>query len=145
MKSIWSGTLSFGLVHLPVNLYSATTQKKLHFNYLRKKDLCPIKYVKVCKFTGEEVPYGDIVRGYQYQKGDYVVLEDKDFQQASVEKTETIEIVEFVKAGEIDEIYLEKPYYLEPQKQAQKAYVLLRDALKKSRKVGVARFMLRPS
>jgi DNA end-binding protein Ku len=143
MKSIWSGTLSFGLVHLPVNLYSATVQKKLSFNYLRKKDLCPIKYVKVCKFTGEEVPYGDIVRGYQYQKGDYVVLQDEDFKRASVEKSETIEIIEFVQANEIDEIYLEKPYYLEPQKQAQKAYVLLRDALKKSKKVGVARFMLR--
>jgi DNA end-binding protein Ku len=143
MKSIWSGTLSFGLVHVPVNLYSASVERKLHFNYLRKKDLCPIKYVKVCKFTGEEVPYSDIVRGFEYQKGDYVVLQDEDLKQANVEKTETIEILEFVKANEIDEIYLEKPYYIEPQKQATKAYVILREALKKSKKVGVAKFVLR--
>src|SRR5690606_17832816 len=124
-------------------LYSASVERKLHFNYLRKKDLCPIKYVKVCKHTGEEVPYSDIVRGYEVQKGDYVVLEEEDLQQASLEKTETIEIVEFVDAHEVDEIYLEKPYYIEPQKQAVKAYVILREALKKSKKVGIAKFVLR--
>lgn len=143
MRHIWSGTISFGLIHIPVRLYNATKESRLNFKYLRKKDLCPIKYMRICRLTGEEVPFKEIVRGYEYQKGDYVVLQDEDFKKASVKKTQTIEILKFVNAAEIDQDYLEKPFYLEPTKEAQKAYVLLREALKKSNKVGIAKFVLK--
>jgi DNA end-binding protein Ku len=143
MRSIWSGAISFGLVLIPVKLYTAVQESGLDLDMLRKQDLCPIRYARVCRDTGEEVPFDDIVKGYQYRKGDYVVLEDEDFRRASVRKTQTIEIVEFVTVGEIDSKLLEKPYYLEPTKQARKAYALLREALKKTGKVAVGRFVLR--
>lgn len=143
MRPIWSGMISFGLINIPVKMYSASHEKKMEFNYLRRQDLCPIKYVKVCRNTGEEVPMGDVVRGYQYQKGDYVILQDEDFKRAGAKRTQTIEVVGFIDAKEIDPIYLEKPYYLEPVKEAQKAYVLLREALARSGKVGMAKFVLK--
>lgn len=143
MRSIWTGTISFGLIHIPVNLYSATAGRQLSFKYLRKGDLCPISYVKVCRNDGKEVKYDDIVKGYEYQKGDFVILEDEDFKKADAEKTQTIEISEFVDRAEIDEKYYDKPYYLEPGKGANKAYVLLREALRRSNKVGIAKFVLR--
>lgn len=132
---MWTGTISFGLIHIPIKLYSATKESRVEFDYLRRKDLCPIKYVRVCKNTGEEVPFEDIVRGYEYEKGEYIVLEDDDFKKASVEKTETVEIIEFIHMEEVDTVLIEKPYYLEPTKSATKAYVLLREAMKKSKKV----------
>lgn len=110
---------------------------------LRKQDLCPISYARVCRDTGEEVPYEEIVKGYEYRKGDYIVIEDEDFRRANVRKTQTIDIEEFVDEREIDTKFFEKPYYLEPTKQARKAYALLREALKKTGKVGVGRFVLR--
>lgn len=144
MRKMWTGTISFGLIHIPVNLYSAAASEgKLHFRYLRKEDLCPIQYLKVCRNTGEEVSQEEIVRGYEYQKGDYVILDDKDFQKAEKEKLKTIEIDEFVDEKEIENVFFEKPYFLEPTKEAKKAYSLLREALKKSGKVGIARFILR--
>lgn len=143
MRNIWAGTISFGLVHIPVKLYNATREKRIQFHYLRKADLCPIRYVKVCRRTGEEVPYNEVVRGYEYKKGDYVVLQDEDFKKASAKKTQTIEIVEFVDASEIDLKLFEKPYFLEPAKEAEKAYVLLREALKRSGKIGIGKFVLR--
>ncbi len=143
MRSIWEGSISFGLINIPVRLYNATREKGLSFNYLRKEDLCPIKYVKVCRTTGEEVPYEDIVRGYQYRKGDYVVLQDEDFAKANVKKTRSIEVFQFADTEQINPDLFEKPYYLEPTKEARKAYVLLREALKKSGKVGIAKFVLR--
>jgi DNA end-binding protein Ku len=143
MRSIWSGAVSFGLVLIPVKLYTAVQESSLDLDMLRKQDLCPIRYARVCRDSGEEVPYEDIVKGYQYRKGDYVVLEDEDFRRASVRKTQTIDIVEFVSEGEIDSKLLDKPYYLEPTKQARKAYALLREALKKTGKVAVGRFVLR--
>lgn len=143
MRSIWSGAVSFGLVLIPVKLYTAVQESAPDLDMLRKQDLCPIRYARVCRNTGEEVPYEDIVKGYQYRKGDYVVLEDEDFRRANVRKTQTIDIIEFVNEGEIDPKLLEKPYYLEPTKQAAKAYALLREALKKTAKVAVGRFVLR--
>lgn len=143
MKQMWTGTISFGLIHVPVKLYSATKESRLDLTYLRKKDLCPISYVRVCKETGEEVPFDDIVKGYEYEKGEFVVLDEEDFKKASVDKTETIDIVEFIKTEEVDTMLIEKPYYLEPTKSAQKVYALLREALKKTKKVGLARFVLR--
>ncbi|EKE27617.1 MAG: hypothetical protein ACD_3C00187G0002 [uncultured bacterium (gcode 4)] len=143
MRQIWTWTISFWLIHIPINLYNATQEERLSFDYLRKQDLCQIKYAKVCKDTWEEVPFSDIVKGYEYEKGDYVVLTDEDFIKASPEKTQTIEILEFIDDKQVNDMYLEKPYYLEPTKWAQKAYVLLREAMKKSKKVWLAKFVLK--
>jgi DNA end-binding protein Ku len=143
MRAIWSGALSFGLVNIPVKLYSATAGVGLDLTMLHKKDLSPIRYAKICRADGKEIPYEDIVKGYEYQKGDFVVLTEEDFKKANVEKTKAIEIESFAKESEIDPIYFEKPYYLEPEKGAEKAYALLRESLKKSKKIGIAKFVLR--
>ena len=110
---------------------------------LRKDDLCPIRYARICKSSGEEVPYSEIVKGYQYRKGDYVVLSNSDFKKASPKKTQTIEILEFTNQKEIDVKYFQKPYYLEPEKEASKVYMLLREALNKTQKVGVGKIVIR--
>lgn len=141
MRALWSGTLGFGLINIPIKLYSATQEHGINFDMLHKKDLSPIRFARICKSDGKEIPYKDIVKGYQYQKGDYVVLVEEDFKRANVKKTKSVEIIDFVDEKEIDPIYYEKPYYLEPGKGADKAYVLLREALKKSKKVGIARFV----
>lgn len=142
MRAIWTGTIGFGLVNIPVKLYSATQQSELDLDMLDKKDLSNIKFKRVNEKTGKEVPWGNIVRAFNY-KGKYVVLTDADFKKASPEKTRIIEIQEFVEESEVDSMYYETPYYLEPQKSGEKAYALLRDALKKAGKTGLARFVLR--
>jgi DNA end-binding protein Ku len=139
----WRGMISFGLVNVPVNLYTAVKPEIHEMNYLRKDDLCPISYKKVCRLTGEEVPFNDIVRGYEYRDGDYVVLKDEDFEKADVKKTSAIEVEVFVDEKEVDPKYIEKPYYLEPQKKADKAYALFREAMAASKKVGIGLFVLR--
>lgn len=143
MHSIWSGSLSFGLVNIPMKLYSATAGTQLDLDYLHKKDLAPIRYAKVCTLDGKEIAFEDVVKGYQYKKGDYIVLNDADFKKADLEKTESIDVFAFVNEAEVDSIYSEKPYYLEPDKGSGKAYVVLREALKKSKKVGLCQFVLR--
>jgi DNA end-binding protein Ku len=143
MRAIWTGAISFGLVNIPVRLYSAVGSNSLDFDMLSKKDLAPIRYSRVSSADGKEVAYKDIVKGYEIEKGNYVVLEKKDFESAAPERTRTIEIMDFVMEAEIDTIYFEKPYYIEPDKNAVKPYALLREALKQSKKVGVARFVLR--
>ena len=143
MKAIWSGSLSFGLVNIPVKLYSATAGTGIDLDMLDKKDLSPIRYARISRANGKEVPWEDIVKGYEYRKGDYVVLTDEDFKKASVAKTNAVEIESFVKESEIDPIYFEKPYFLEPEKGAEKAYALLRESLKRSKKIGLAKFVLR--
>lgn len=143
MRAIWSGSLSFGLVNIPVKLYSGSESNSLDLDMLRKSDLCPIKYLRVCKLDNKEVPYDEIVKGYEYTDGEYIVLTDKDFENASLETTHLIDILDFVDENEIDTRYFEKPYYLEPDKSGPKAYALLREALKKSGKVGVASYVLR--
>jgi DNA end-binding protein Ku len=143
MKSIWTGSLSFGLVNIPVNLYGASEERTLSFKLIDKHGNCPISYVRVCRSTHKEVPYADIVKGYEYQKGDYVVLDEADFKKASPKKTELIDIVQFSDEADIDPIYFEKPYYIEPERKAVKAYALLRDALRKTKKVAIAKFVLR--
>jgi DNA end-binding protein Ku len=143
MRSIWSGAISFGLINIPVKLYTAVRDTRPDFDLLHRRDLSPIRYARVCAAEGEEVPYEEIVKGYEFRKGDYVVLEDEDLQRANVRKTQTIDISDFVDAGEIDPKLFEKPYYLEPGKAARKAYALLREGLKKTKKVGLARFVLR--
>src|SRR5262245_61894814 len=102
MRPVWSGMISFGLVNIPVKLYVATSSRNLDFDLLRRDDLCEIRYARICRKTGEEVPYTDIVKGYKYEEGDYVVLEKEDFEKASVEQTQTIEVLEFIDQKEID-------------------------------------------
>lgn len=143
MRSIWTGAISFGLINIPVKLYTAVRDIRPDFDLLHKKDLSPIRYARVCKAEGEEVSFKDLVKGYQYQKGDYVILQDEDFVKANVRKTQTIDIHDFVDAGQIDPKYLEKPYYLEPTRESRKAYALLCEGLKKTGKAGVASFVLR--
>lgn len=143
MRSFWTGAISFGLIYIPVKLYNASETSELAFHLLRRRDKSRIKYVRVSADTGEEVAGEDIVKGYEFSKGEYVVLEEEDFKKANVKKTQTIEIVTFVDASRVDYKLYEKPYYLEPVKGAAKAYALLRDALARSGKVGVGRFVLR--
>ncbi|HSD63543.1 MAG TPA: Ku protein [Ignavibacteriaceae bacterium] len=143
MRAIWSGLISFGLVNIPVKLYSGSESHSLELDMLRKDDLCPVKYARVCRSDGKEIPYEDIVKGYEYQEGDYVVLEKEDFEKANIIKKNAIDIQSFVNETEVDSIFYEKPYYLEPDKGGDKPYALLREALKKSKKVGVANFVMR--
>jgi len=139
----WTGMISFGLVNVPVNLYVAVKPEIHAMNYLRKDDLCPISYKKVCRVTGEEVPFKDIVKGYEYREGDFVVLSDEDFGKADIKRTSTIDVEVFADEGEVDPKYIEKPYYLEPQKKGHKAYALLREAMARSKKVAIGVFVLR--
>jgi DNA end-binding protein Ku len=142
MRSLWTGAIGFGLVNIPVKLYSAIQQSDLDLDMLDKKDHSNIRFQRINEKTGKEVPYSNIVKAYNYE-GHYVVLDDEDFKKASPEKTKMIEIIEFVEESEVDSMLYETPYYLEPQKSGEKAYVLLRDALKKTGKTGLATFVLR--
>src|SRR6478609_9275150 len=144
MRSIWSGAISFGLVNIPIKLNSAVESSEgLDFDMLSKKDMGKIRYARIDSKTGKEVPWKDIVKGYQYAKGKYVVITDEDFKKASPEKSKTIDIVQFVKEEEIDPIFYEKPYYVVPDKKANKAYQLLVKALEETGTVGLAEFMMR--
>jgi DNA end-binding protein Ku len=143
MRAIWKGSISFGLVNIPIALYPATRKEELKFRMLRKKDLSPINYKRVAEKDGKEVPWDDIVKGYEYEKGKYVILKDEDFQRVDLEATQTVDIQDFVDVEEIDPMYFYKPYYLEPQKGGDKAYVLLRDALKAGNKVGIAKVVIK--
>lgn len=142
MKSIWKGAISFGLVNIPIKMYSATQSSSLDLDMLDSKDLANIKFKRVNANTGKEVPYENIVKGYMYED-EYVVLEPEDFETADAKKTHMIEIENFVKEEEIDSIYYETPYYLEPDKGGEKAYAIFRDALAESGKVGVGSFVMR--
>jgi DNA end-binding protein Ku len=142
MRAIWSGAIGFGLVNIPVKLYSAVQQSELDLDMLDKKDQANIKFKRVNANTGKEVAWENIVRGYKLNEH-YVILTPEDFEKASPEKTKLITIEEFVEESEIDSIYFETPYYLQPEKSGVKAYGLLRDALKKTGKVGLGSFVLR--
>ena len=144
MRSIWSGAISFGLVNIPVKLNSAVEANEgIDLDMLSKKDMAPIRYARIDTKTGKEVAWKDIVKGYQYAKGKYVVITDEDFKKASPEKSKTIDLVQFVKEEEIDPIFFDKPYYLIPDKGAHKSYHLLIKALEETETVGLAEFMLR--
>lgn len=142
MKAIWTGDIGFGLVSIPVKLYSASQRSELNLDMLDKKDKSHIKYKRVNEETGKEVEWNDIVKGYELD-GRYIILDDKDFERASPEKTKRIEIMEFVDVKEIDSIYFETPYYLEPAKNGAKPYALFREALAKTNKAGIGTFVLR--
>jgi DNA end-binding protein Ku len=142
-RAIWKGGISFGLVNIPIALYPATRREELKFRLLRKSDLSPVNYKRVAEKDGKEVPWDQIVKGYEYEKGKYVILQDEDFQRVDLEATQTVDIQDFVEQEEIDPIFFYKPYYLEPQKGGDKAYALLRDALKDSGKVGIAKVVIK--
>lgn len=142
-RAIWKGSISFGLVNIPIALYPATRREELKFRLLRKTDLSPVNYKRVAEKDGKEVPWDQIVKGYEYEKGKYVVLKDEDFQRVDLEATQTVDIKDFVDQDEIDPMFFYKPYYLEPQKGGDKAYALLRDALKDTNKVGVAKVVIK--
>ncbi len=142
MRSIWTGTIGFGLVSIPVKLYSATEESELDLDMLDARDHERIRFVRVNEATGKEVPWERIVRGYNMD-GRYVVLEDKDLKSAAVEKSDVIMIHDFVKEEEVAGKYFEKPYYLEPDKGGARSYALLREALRKSGRVGIASFVMR--
>ena len=142
-RAIWKGSISFGLVNIPIALYPATRKEDLKFRLLRKKDLSPVNYKRVAEKDGKEVPWDEIVKGYEYEKGKFVVLKEEDFQRVDLEATQTVDIQDFVDLEEIDPMYFYKPYYLEPQKGGDKAYALLRDALTDSNKVGIAKVIIK--
>lgn len=143
MRAIWKGSISFGLVNIPIALYPATRREELKFRLLRAKDHSPVNYKRVAEKDGKEVPWNEIVKGYEYEKGKFVVLNEKDFQRVDLEATQTVDIQDFVDLDEIDPMYFYKPYYLEPQKGGDKAYVLLREALADGRKVGIAKVVIK--
>src|SRR3984893_3203549 len=143
MKSILKGSVAFGLVNIPVRLYSATESQTLASNMLFKKDLSRIRFQRVAESTGKEVAADQIVKGYEVEDGQYVILSDEELREAAPERSIGIEIQEFVNESEISSLYFEKPYYLEPDKGAGKAYALLREALARTGKVGIAQFVLR--
>ena len=143
MRAIWKGSISFGLVNIPIALYPATRREDLKFRLLRESDLSPVNYKRVAEKDGKEVPWDKIVKGYEYEKGKFVVLNEKDFQRVDLEATQTVDIQDFVDVEEIDPMYFYKPYFLEPQKGGDKAYSLLRDVLKKTNKVGIAKVIIK--
>lgn len=142
-RPIWTGTLSFGLLNVPVSLMSGERNVDLHFRMLDSRDRKPIRFERVNADTGEEVPWKEIVKAYEYDKGSYVVLEEDDIRSAAPQSHEAVEVETFVDAATIDPRYYEKPYLLVPAKKAEKGYVLLRETLRSTGKVGIARVVVR--
>jgi DNA end-binding protein Ku len=143
MRAIWKGTISFGLVNIPIVLYPAVHTEELKFRLLRLSDLSPVSYKRVAEADGKEVPWDQIVKGYEYEKGKYVVLKEEDFKRVDLEATQTVDITTFVKLEEVNPIFFYKPYFLEPQRGADKAYVLLREALRSSGRIGIAKVVIK--
>lgn len=143
MRAIWKGSISFGLVTIPIALYPATRREELKFRLLRKSDLSPVNYKRVAEADGKEVPWDQIVKGYEYEKGKYVVLKDEDFARVDVEAAQTVEIIKFVHLGEVDPLLFYKPYFMEAEKGGDKAYVLLRSALEEAGKIAIAKVIIK--
>jgi DNA end-binding protein Ku len=141
--AIWSGAISFGLVTIPVKLFTAVRSDDLRFNFLHKADDGRIFNERHCTVCGEKVEYADLVRGYEYEKGQYVTLSDDDFKSVRPEATQSVEILEFVELDQINPMYFDTPYYLEPEKKGRHAYALLRESLRDANKVGIARVVIR--
>jgi DNA end-binding protein Ku len=142
-RSIWKGSISFGLVNIPVGLYTAEKSKELHFNLLDRRNLAPVHYQRVNSETGKEVPWEDTVRGFEFEPKRYVVLTDDDLKRANPESTQTIEIIDFVDLAEISPVFFEKPYYLAPERRGAKSYALLRETLRRTGKAGIAKVVIR--
>ena len=143
MRAIWKGNISFALVSIPISLFSATRRNELSFHYLHKKDMSTVSYKRFCDTEDTEVAWDDLTRGYEYEKDRYIEITDDDLDKADVELTKTIQIQEFVHEDEIDPVYFDKPYYLEPQKGGERPYALMRDALAQSKKVGIAKVVMK--
>jgi DNA end-binding protein Ku len=141
--AIWSGAINFGLVTIPVKLFTAVKTEELSFNLLHAKDEGRIKYERICSIDGKQVPWDEIVKGYEYEKGEYVILTDEDFLKVNPEATQSVDILEFVELDKINPMYFDKPYYLEPTKQGRHAYALLREALAGTNRVAIARVVVR--
>src|SRR5882762_6334254 len=142
-RALWKGSISFGLVNIPIELHTAVHNHRPKFRMLHAKDKSPVRFERVCIRDGHPVAWEDLVKGYEYQKGHFLVVTKEDFQAAAVEKTRTIDIIDFVKADEIDDRFFETPYYLVPAKGGERAYALLREAIRESKRVGIATFILR--
>ena len=143
MRAMWKGAIAFGLVNIPVELYSATRDHRPKFRLLHAKDESPVHYERVCQSEGKAVGWEDLVKGFEYEKGQFVVLTKDDFKTAAIEKTKTIDILDFVDPKEVDERYFETPYYLQAGKGADRAYALIREAIRESGKIGIAKIILR--
>lgn len=145
MRPLWKGAISFGLVNIPVGLYPATRHKAgLDLHLLRDSDLSPIRYKKIAEVDGQEVPKEHLVKGYEYEKDQFVVLGEEDFQRVQIKSNQTVDIREFVKLAEIDPRFFDEPYFLAPEKRGEKAYELLRTTLEKTGLVGIAKVVIRP-
>jgi DNA end-binding protein Ku len=143
MRALWKGTISFCLVNIPVSLFPATRREDLKFHLLRRSDLSPINYKRVAEADGKEVPWDEIVKGYEYERGEFVVLKEEDFARVDVEATRTVDIFNFVEIDQVDPLLFYKPYYLEVQRGGDKAYVLLRDSLAESHRIAIAKVVIR--
>jgi DNA end-binding protein Ku len=142
MRAIWKGSISFGLVYIPIAVYPATREEKLSFRQLRATDLSPIKYKKVAEVDSKEVSADQIVKGFEYERGQYVVMKEEDFAKVRIESTHSIDITDFVELGQVDPKFFYKPYFLEPQKGGEKAYSLLHKALSGTAKIGIAKVVI---
>ena len=142
-RALWKGSISFGLVNIPIELHTAVRDHRPKFRMLHAKDKSPVKFERVCIRDGKAVAWQDLVKGYEYQKGHFVVLTKEDFQAAALNKTRTIDIIDFVDADAIDDRFFETPYYLTPSPGGDRAYALLREAIRESKRVGIAKFILR--
>lgn len=142
-RTLWKGAISFGLVHIPVGLYSAEKRNSFDLTMLDRRTMKPVGFKRYNKETGEDVPWDDIVKGYEYEKDRYVVLTEEDFKRANVEATQTVDILSFVHQNEIGPMYYETPYYLAPDKRGHKGYALLRETLKQTGTIGIANVVIR--
>lgn len=143
MRAIWKGAISFGLVSIPVSIYPAIRREELHFRLLRSPDLSPVNYKRVAESDGKEVPWDKVVKGYEYEKGKFVILKEEDFKRVDIEATQTVDIINFVKLADVDPLLFYKPYYMEVLKGGGKAYVLLREALKSTEKIAIAKVVIK--
>ena len=142
-RALWKGSISFGLVNIPIELHTAVRDHRPRFRMLHAKDRSPVRFQRVCIKDGHPVAWEDLVKGYEYAKGRFVVITKEDFQAAALEKTRTVDIIDFVKSAEIDDRYFETPYYLVPAKSGERAYALLREAIREADRIGIATFILR--
>lgn len=142
-RAIWKGSISFGLVNIPVGLYAAESREEISFHMLDKSNMARVRYKRVNEETGKEVPWDTTVRGYEFESGRYVVLSDEDLKRAAPEATQTIDIEDFVDLEDISPLYFDKPYYLAPDKKGSRAYALLRETLRRTGKAGIARVVIR--
>lgn len=143
MRTLWKGAVSFGLVNIPIKMYVATEKKDIKFNYLHKECMSPIQYRKYCPHCDREIESNDIVRGYEYQSGNYVIINEEDLDRIPLETTKTIDILDFVSLDQVDPIYFDKTYYLEPSAGGEKAYTLLIEAMNTTNKIAIAKVLIR--